>query len=297
MLGSTALEVAIGMAFVYLLLSMICSALNEMVAGWFKLRAKKLAVGLRHLLDDPERLAKLYGHPLIKGFTQDGKPPSYIPARAFTTALVDILMPADPAAALPKQIADLRRAVAGLPDGQLRKALAALIDEAGNDLTKARQAIAQWFDDAMERVSGWYRRQAHWILLGLAATVTAVLNVDTVTVSTALARDNALRAAVVASAEKMTQQPPAATASPQPGAAAVPVMGLDQLNAQIDRLQLPLGWREWPKTTQDWLAKIAGLLVTTIAVSLGAPFWFDLLNKLVNLRSGGAKPARADAGT
>jgi hypothetical protein len=36
--------------------------------------------------------------------------------------------------------------------------------------------------------------------------------------------------------------------------------------------------------------KILGLLVTVLAISLGAPFWFDLLNRLVNLRSTGKPP-------
>jgi hypothetical protein len=49
---------------------------------------------------------------------------------------------------------------------------------------------------------------------------------------------------------------------------------------------LPAGGREW-------LLKIGGLLVTMIALSQGAPFWFDLLQKLVNLRLAGSSPAES----
>ncbi|AGZ41925.1 hypothetical protein [Actinoplanes friuliensis] len=41
---------------------------------------------------------------------------------------------------------------------------------------------------------------------------------------------------------------------------------------------------------RDWLLKLLGLVLTAAAAALGAPFWFDLLNRLVNLRSTGKRP-------
>ena len=52
--GSTILEVVIGLAFVYLLLSLICSTINELLAGFMKLRARDLEQGIRNMLCDPE---------------------------------------------------------------------------------------------------------------------------------------------------------------------------------------------------------------------------------------------------
>jgi hypothetical protein len=40
-----------------------------------------------------------------------------------------------------------------------------------------------------------------------------------------------------------------------------------------------------------WLVKLIGWLITAGATTLGAPFWFDILNKLVNIRSAGVNPA------
>lgn len=40
----------------------------------------------------------------------------------------------------------------------------------------------------------------------------------------------------------------------------------------------------------DGWARVVGLLVTAVAVSFGAPVWFDLLNKFVNFRAAGVKP-------
>ncbi|SPE55150.1 exported hypothetical protein [Verrucomicrobia bacterium] len=50
------------------------------------------------------------------------------------------------------------------------------------------------------------------------------------------------------------------------------------------------GTAECPHTPQEWWLKAFGLLITIGAVSQGAPFWFDLLNKVANLRAGGRPP-------
>jgi hypothetical protein len=42
-----------------------------------------------------------------------------------------------------------------------------------------------------------------------------------------------------------------------------------------------------------WLARLLGWMLTILAISLGAPFWFDMLNKLVNVRSAGKSPDEA----
>jgi len=52
----------------------------------------------------------------------------------------------------------------------------------------------------------------------------------------------------------------------------------------------PLGWKSRPSNAGDWWNKLAGLALTAFAVSLGAPFWFDLLNRFMNIRAGGKSP-------
>src|SRR4051812_39062997 len=98
MFGSEILDVAIGMIFVYLLLSLICSAVNEMIEAQMKNRARDLEKGIRNLLTDTNLADKLYEHPLIKGLYIDKKgKPSYIPARTFALTLLNIVAPADAA--------------------------------------------------------------------------------------------------------------------------------------------------------------------------------------------------------
>ena len=54
----------------------------------------------------------------------------------------------------------------------------------------------------------------------------------------------------------------------------------------------PIGWGEGEGGWLDWLKRIFGWLITTAAVSLGAPFWFDLLGKVANLRGAGGQVQR-----
>src|SRR5687768_16294759 len=100
--GSTILEVAIGMFFLYKLLSIVCSGIHEVLAGWWIWRAKDLERGLGNLLCDPKLFEEVFKHPLIKALGNTNAEarlvkwanrngcagaPSYIPAGTFTLAL------------------------------------------------------------------------------------------------------------------------------------------------------------------------------------------------------------------
>ena len=333
MFGSTALEVAIGVVFVYLSLSLVCTAANELIASLTTWRAKTLAHGIRTLLkykDNTELLSKLYAHPLIQSLYRDQKRlPSYVPSRTFAVALMDIVAPVSGASDR-STIAGIKDAVAKtdqVPD-PVKKALLVLIDQADNSikeavtevqkaetaLSKVQENVETWFNDSMERVGGWYKRKTQALTFALALVFTVALNVDSILITKRLSSDSTLRAAVVATAEKSAQQPAVVITQPnQAGGAqtsgqesvetrtgAAYQALLDKQDA-LQSLGLPLGWgdkRNWPGSDGrsgwplfwDWLAKVFGLLLTAGAASLGAPFWFDMLNKIVTIRSAGKAP-------
>jgi hypothetical protein len=130
MFGSQILEVAIGIVFVYLMLSLICSAFNELIARMSALRSGTLETGIRNLLSGKSPSGReltdiFYEHHLIRGLYKQGwfdkllgrkGRPSYIPSRTFALALFDIFAPTD--AAGPKTLSDVRNAVVNLPPGQ-----------------------------------------------------------------------------------------------------------------------------------------------------------------------------------
>lgn len=171
MFGSDLLDIAIGMIFVYLLLSLICSAANEIIEGWLKNRATDLERGIRELLSpntgvsNEGTVAKLYNHPLINGlhrgfykdyvayynhnklvrwfirtFTTNPKLPSYIPARNFALALMDTILPATSAHTPAAQTNDTTNGNAADADAAGNAARAAAQEPAGALLEANAQA-------------------------------------------------------------------------------------------------------------------------------------------------------------
>ncbi|NIS67293.1 MAG: hypothetical protein GTO05_19415 [Gemmatimonadales bacterium] len=295
MFGMVTLDVVIGLAFVYLVLSLICSAMQELVAVLLSLRSATLREGIDNLLEDENlkdangavrNLADdVYQHALVRNLSKKGKDPSYIPARSFALALLDVLK--DPASGR-GALTEAKDTVDKLPSGRLKEALGALIDSAQGDIEKVRENIEGWFDDAMDRVSGWYKRTARRWMLGIAFGLAVIFNVDSIEVAKGLWQEPTLRAAVVQNADEFV------AAGDQSAEATI-----RELHQELDELALPIGWpARWGFSLEDvglFLLALVGWALTALAVSLGAPFWFDGLGRLLNIRAAGQRPAKAAA--
>jgi hypothetical protein len=272
MFGSTILDAAIAMALIYLLVSLVVSAANELIASMFKLRAKNLSSGIRELLQEDDKsplTSTLYHHPLISGLAKKGHKPSYIPSRTFVLAFLDVIAPADEKT--PRTMEKMQSAINDLPD-PLKKALTTLFDEAGHDVEQFKSQLEIWFNNTMERVSGWYKRRTQWIQVVFASVLVVFLNVDSIRIGrTLFAVHSPLRTALVDRAKPL-----------------LPSDTLENLTATIGSVSLPIGWAEFH--WKDVLSRLPGWLITALAVSLGAPFWFDVLNKFVNVRGSGKAP-------
>jgi hypothetical protein len=354
MFNSGVLDVAIGLIFIYLVLSLVCSSISEIIEAKLKIRAVGLERGIRELLgneDDVQMVKNFYDHPLIfslfqgsynpgkvdartKRYARGSNLPSYIPSRNFALALMDLMLPANSAAGgistlsgaagatavppaaskppgatsavaapltptAPKSLQPLRDAISRIDNKNLKHALLPLVDAAGDDVSKARENIESWYDSAMDRVSGWYKRRVQWIILGLGLAVAIVVNADTITISNSRSRDVSMRNSLVEAAKEYAKADPSPLPlSPNPD---------DKIDAcrknenssecrvarnlsQIRQLGLPVGWdpgdiRTVPSTFEGWATKVLGWFLTAAAISLGAPFWFDLLNKIMVIRS------------
>lgn len=123
----------------------------------------------------------------------------------------------------------------------------------------------------MDRVSGWYRRQAKVLIFVIAAALTIATNASSIHIAEELWRNDALRTQIAAQAEAAAQED-------HPS----PLLADDYKTFE----PLPIGWDD---IGDDWFKRVIGWLITTAAVSLGAPFWFDLLGKVANLRGSGAR--------
>src|SRR5690349_3040634 len=374
---SSALDVAIGLAFLFFVFSLVISRINEYVATALNLRHKGLENALRAMLDDhrPADAAagsqavsadKVLNHALVKPIQQavqgrflssalgklglgrakisylpsrtfsaaafDLLAPadqgrflssalaklglgrakiSYLPSRAFSAAVFDLLAPADPAdpahpgaAAAGDPMARAKAAVEGMSEhNPARAPLLRMMTDAQGDRDKFRGSLEHWYDDTMDRVSGWYKRYVQRIILVISIVLVACLNVDSINIAQVLWRLPTERAAVAAAAAK------------QAGSGSSASQDADEVVRSIPALKLPLGWtpphltrvspagaktvvvstdpQHVPLGVGSWLIKLLGLLLTVLALSLGAPFWFDALTKLGSLRQAGPKPAKS----
>ena len=318
MFGSQVLDVVVGLVFVYLLLSITCTAASEMVASLFALRARNLARGIANLLAD-NRIKGLdelfYDHPLIKSLYRGKRKPSHIPDHTFALAILDGIAPIEGDSKT--AISEIKAAVSELKEGsELKRLLSIFLQQAGGDFTKLQANIETWFNDSMSRVGGWYKRKCQVITIIFAVLLTGVTNADTLLIVKKLNTDPTLRAAVVVQAQEFAKQQPGiaaqqsgttlepssppstgeksgvATAQPTTPAAGAAKETFTQTLDTLQQLGLPLGWEIAPKK-EEWLNKIIGLLLTVLAVSLGAPFWFDVLNRVAKIRSTGSTVATA----
>jgi hypothetical protein len=298
--NSTILDVIIGLIFVYLLLSIMCTAANEWVAAMTRRRGKMLKQGLTQLLaaqptagaaDAPDALLReFYAHPLIKSMMHDTNHPTYLSPRNFSATLTDIIT-GERAGRL--AFNDLLEAANTLPDGEVKKSLLALLRRSDEDLATARNAIEGWFNDAMDRVSGWYKRRTQVWTVIIALVLTLIANADTIQIARKLWTDPVLRSAVVEEA-KVRAQKPRPTVSVEykdEDDPTNPTVTRNEGNQLSDKerelLGQLVGWHG--KDNLNWFTPL-GWLLTILAISMGAPFWFDMLNKIMNVRFAGKSP-------
>jgi hypothetical protein len=372
---SPVIEVIIGIILVYLILSLIGSAVNEGVAAMFGRRARYLEKGIQSIIG-PSFGADFFKHGLIQALSNSEaklsryrRLPSYISASRFTSTVLDLIedhtpapsadqsepdwtpehppaMPPDAtavakartaksvsdavaeAASLP-HATDATAAAAGtavlaskdaselealahkfeaIPDGRIppafKGAFRVLVKEAAS-VQDLRTKIESWYDETMERVGGWYKRYTKLWLFVIGLMLAIMVNADTLNVSISLWRNPTLRSAATTAAENIVKSEKVPSAQD----------AVDQLK-NLEQLQLPLGWRfkprnatpaalgryladprRFPENPWNIVLKLVGLLITAIALSFGAQFWFDLLGKFVNLKSSGALTQTAQAGT
>ncbi|WP_419164486.1 hypothetical protein [Candidatus Palauibacter sp.] len=277
MFDQAIVDVALGLALLYVVLSLAASAITEWISALLGLRSKNLRAGVERLLGE-DYAGKVYGHPLVGKLSRIGKMPSYIEPDTLSTALLDVLAhdeDGNPVLDLEGSATEL---VDRVDDGHaLKPALRALTLRGAKTVDDLRREVAEWFDEGMTRVSGWYKRRAQLLILAIGAVVTVSANASTLHIARDLWTDETLRASLADLGEQAAE------------AAAVAGAEVPDLGA------FPLGWeaedvRAW--SFLDWVARLFGWLITISAVSLGAPFWFDLLGKVANLRAAGGTRAR-----
>ena len=329
MFNSVYLDIAIGMIFIFLLYSILATAILELFATWINIRGKYLRRSIQVMMNDfhlGNKLSKdFYEHPLIRkiSFSKRDRLPSYIDPELFSKVLKDVLP--DVNLGRGKELTELEK-IKLLPDGELKKSLTAYIEKTTVDLDTQ---VQKWFNNSMDRLSGAYKRMTQNRLLIIGFILAVAFNVNSISVFTRLAKDKDARAALVKQAtdfmeanqnydslmQKYKRRPDTdslarATDSVERNRNDSILLvrfkeQRDSIKAFIDNdikqanNAIGIGWDVVKGDTfsekisgigWDWPVTILGWIVTAFAITLGAPFWFDLLKKFVRIRGAGAKP-------
>jgi hypothetical protein len=279
MFNSTVLEVAIGLVFCYASIALITSSIYEAIASQLNFRSNTLLTGIQSLLNatnegNQKLLLGIYNHaltsPLGDGVAktiEDLKhKPSYMDASHFAVAFVDTIRSA------PGDFVKLGNDIDAIKDPQIKHLLRTMYDNSAGKIENLHTSLATWFDTGMDRVSGSYKRQSQRWCFVIALVVTITFNIDSFNLFNIL-----------------WQHPSFVAEINSPQTANVAVQALEKL---------PIGWQTNISLCEHWkmLAEhpitLVGWIISASTSLFGGPFWFDLLNRLINLRGTGTKPKK-----
>ncbi len=284
-MSSTMLELAISMIFLYLMLSAASSAIQEIIANLFRWRAKTLEKGIAGLFNEDFK-DKLYQLPLIESLCspnargQLSHRPSYIPSATFALAVLDLALksniplPGSPApaaaAAVPAPAGNVVQpaGAATAPASSLSAESIAKTTKLLNSLLlgaqtvqEQRKRIEDWFNDSMDRVSGWYKRTSNAWLWIIGTVLCLIVNADSISLLKVFWNDPTLRAATVAAADEHVKNAPKeerTPATPNASGSTTSAGGtataqtansndttfkrLNDVRQELTKLNIPLGW-------------------------------------------------------
>ena len=231
--------------------------------------------------------------------------PTPIPARYFTEAQARGLKSARllsfPTAIFSgnlSQLAALNDQVAKISDPQIKQLLQGMIARCGGDMGRLKTDLANWFDNAMDRLSGDFKRRTQVMTFVIALVTALVINLDTIRVGTLLWGQTGL-----ADELKSITIPSAPTdVNGVIGAEKQVIDALDKLAQE----GFPVGWAPghfmdvedtpghweaiWNEPPSIWYRPLLGWLITAVAALFGAPFWFDALQSIIRLKGAGPSP-------
>lgn len=315
-MGITAfIDVAIGLLVVYLAASLMVTVFNEWLSQVREWRRQVLAKSLDQLFNGGQfalATERLPGLALLDGLlkTQDARADPALLARGIAAALGNGIH------AGKVSLEAVRNGVRELPDSRAKQALSALAATCADDLEQFVRETATWIDHALTDLGQSYRNRMQLVSFLFGLTIAVGFNIDTLHLVDRLYADKAMRDQLVATAEGLTgaakpeqlqgcaaewlKSPAAMSSACAPVGRLLTAVATGPADA---RTALPIGWgegrRQSPAGTsmvRDALLSLLGWMLTAVAVSFGAPFWFDLLGKLLNLRRGfAAKPASETA--
>ena len=314
------LEVAIGIVFVWLVISVATLEIQNFFTAQQGLRAENLEKAILDMLKNQKLMEQFYNHPLILELSPKDKKGNYkrpdnIPNPVFATVALEVILNAGrPGDTIPigsLSISEMRASLKNLGDTNpaLTRIIQHVLPNLDNEINNLESSIAgyrtnieTWFNNAMVKATNVYKENAKKIAFVIGLILAIAFNVDTINIAQKLWQDPTIREVLVAQAQNQS------TADISPS----------EVMAQAKELNFPIGWTTAPakNSTCGWIGtenyqlviryggecrvltslpplnnilgliyKLLGILLSGAAASQGAPFWFDVLKKLVSIRT------------
>jgi hypothetical protein len=221
MTGSVAIDVAIGLVFVYLLYSLFATIICEIVANYLGLRARNLREAIIRLLEDDSdkdrskfvsifkslwsSVVNLFSRPggeFVKAFYEQAtikylarndffSSPSYISPSNFSKALIEIFRKKCSSSSDQTDLGMIKEVLENQNwiDDNTRLHILSLLKDANGDLVKFKILLERWYDSTMERAIGWYKQKIQLVLLIIGFFLAAAFNASTFKVVSILSKD------------------------------------------------------------------------------------------------------------
>jgi hypothetical protein len=165
-------------------------------------------------------------------------------------------------------------------------------------LASLKPGVEKWFDAVMDRSSDWFIAKTRVITVAAAFLLAIGLHVDSIDLVRRLARDPDLRIRLAGMADTVSRRA-------EEGLALAPQAGADheaiaRLSGSIDRIRRDLELEIAPGPGR-WLERsptassLAGVALSALFLSLGAPFWYNALRQLAALKPVLARKVAAEA--
>lgn len=270
-------------------------------------------------------------HCSVTALSKEGKATSYIDAKNFTSALLEKITfdPQNPKS-IAKNIDDFIHSIQNSSSlstefqrvlliyaNEAKDTYRSISDKTASEIDLFRSKVENWYDSSMDRITGKLKgKYSRPFTLLIAFIITVCLNADSIAISKYLYSNPEARAKIVAHAyeaagnDTFRQQVNRMRMAPA-GSATDSSLTMNQVRDTIQKKledinkakgsldeEIPLTWKKDELKGEDntysvrrIFSKVTGLLVTILAIMIGAPFWFDLLNKISNVRGAGPKPA------
>lgn len=295
MSGLEMLDAFIGLVGIYLTLSLLVTAIGEGISQASGMRGRNLRQVFTGLVGK-QHTTRFYQHPRIRQLMQFDVPtnvlrklwlkcgfglPSYIPADIATEVLLEQQFGV-PLSQLRQSPFEIGQRLEQLPDSATRSSLLHFWQQSNADPQQFQLLVQDWFNDRCDRAVGWFKRQLGVLQLCIGLIVAVGMNVDSIALYQKLFSDPIARQQAVLLAENLATNPQlAAELCRTDKSACIDTMALkQQLSQTAPLLGHAADGATWPTNPLTWL----GYLLTAFALSLGAPFWFDVLQKLMAVK-------------